>query len=131
MATTGCSGWPSGGIISYTYVMQWLSLVTEDSGVQRLKADNRKPAVTADVDAVSPYPSAHPARIGEGGNAQQRRPLQDRRKQDRRNGGDRRQQQVPVLLDTRSSHDRRGIENRRRPTGSETPSPRTRLNLYA
>ena len=46
--------------------MQWLTLVPEDAGVQRLKADNRRPAVTRDVDALSAYPSTHAVKIGDG-----------------------------------------------------------------
>jgi hypothetical protein len=113
--------------------MQWLSLVTEDSGVQRLKADNRKPAITGNVDAVSPYPSTHAARIGDGTAGRQHQPDRERRQGERRNGSERRRKQVPVLLDTRARHDRRGIENRRRSNSDEaaTPVPRTRVNLYA
>lgn len=113
--------------------MQWLSLVTEDNGVQRLKADNKKPAITGNVDAVSPYPSTHATRIGDGTGGRQRQPGRERRQDERRNGGERRREQVPVLLDTRARHDRRGIENRRKSDIDETATqvPRTRVNLYA
>ncbi len=110
--------------------MQWLTLVSEDAGVQRLKADNRLPATTPGVDAVSPYPAAHPARIE--GRPQQapRAPARDRRRDDRRQG-ERRRQQLPVVFDTRSRHDRRALENRRKNApGSTAPAP-TGVDLYA
>lgn len=112
--------------------MQWLNLVSEDAGVQRLKAEARQPATTPGVSAVAPYPSVHPAHIGEASNARQK-PIQDRRHGERRKGTDRRKQQKAVLLDTRSQHDRRNIDNRRQPQSGEketTPS-RMRINLYA
>ena len=115
--------------------MQWLTLVSEDAGVQRLKADNRQPVTARSVDAVAPYPSAHPAHIGEDRVSRQH-PVQDRRQDERRNGGDRRKHQTAVLLDTRSQHDRRNnFEDRRRQAPTEdaqaTTTPRTRINLYA
>jgi hypothetical protein len=113
--------------------MQWLTLVPEDAGIQRLKADNRRPAVTRNVDALSPYPSTHAVKIGDGTANNRQTPGRDRRRSDRRSGCDRRCRQVPVLLDTRSSHDRRCIENRRQPAVSEDLQPvvRARINLYA
>ncbi len=112
--------------------MQWLTLVPEDAGVQRLKADNRRPAVTRDVDALSAYPSTHAVKIGDG-SVKHQATNRDRRQGDRRGGGDRRRKQVPVMLDTRSNHDRRGIENRRRADAAQDRQPvaRTRINLYA
>ncbi len=114
--------------------MQWINLLPEDAGIQNLKADNRRPVIARNVDAVSPYPSAHAARIGEG---MQRDPgkHRDRRADDRREGSDRRKKQVPVLLDTRTKHDRRGISNRRTApatnANAEQPPVSARLNLYA
>jgi hypothetical protein len=112
--------------------MQWLNLVSEDAGVQSLKAEARQPATTRGVDAVAPYPSAHPVRLGEGTDARQK-PVQDRRQGERRAGGDRRKAQQAVLLDTRSQHNRRDIDNRRqtRSGGAEAKPSRTRINLYA
>ena len=115
--------------------MQWLTLVSEDAGVQRLKADNRQPVTARSVDAVAPYPSAHPVRIGEDRVSRQH-PVQDRRQDERRNGGDRRKHQSAVLLDTRSQHDRRNIfEDRRHQASAEDTQvktiSRTRINLYA
>jgi hypothetical protein len=111
--------------------MQWLKLVSEDGGTQSLKADNRLPARTPSVDAVSPYPASHPARIGERREAPAA-PIKDRRQGERRKG-ERRQKQEAVLLDTRSKHDRRAIENRRESAASSqsTPARRPRINLYA
>jgi len=113
--------------------MQWINLVPEDAGIQRLKADNRRPVITRDVDAVSPYPSAHAARVGKG-IERDITEHRERRAEDRRSGIDRRKKQLPVLLDTRSKHDRRGIDNRRAATDSgadDRPARKTRLNLYA
>jgi len=112
--------------------MQWINLVPEDAGLQRLKADNRRPVITRDVDAVSPYPSAHAPRIGDG-TRRESTPHRDRRASDRRTGSDRRKQQLAVLLDTRSKHDRRAIGNRRsiETTDTEQRPQRARLNLYA
>jgi hypothetical protein len=112
--------------------MQWLTLVSEDNGVQRLKADNRRPAIARAVDQVSPYPSAHPARIGEHpGTARQR--IENRHQDERRKGDDRRRKQVPVILDTRSNHDRRSLQNRRGTHSGDEKSdtPRQRINVYA
>jgi len=112
--------------------MQWLTLVPEDSGVQRLIADNRKPAVTGSVDPISPYPRVHSARSGKQIESRQR-PAHDRRQGERRRGGERRREQVPVLLDTRCRQDRRAIENRRASaaTGERPRTARLRINLYA
>ncbi len=115
--------------------MQWLTLLSEDAGVQSLKADNRRPVKAQSVDAVAPYPSTHPLRIGEG-KIDRQQPVQDRRQSERRNGEDRRKRQTTVLLDTRSQHNRRSITEDRRQTPAEdteaaTTSPRARINLYA
>ncbi len=115
--------------------MQWLTLVSEDAGVQSLKADNRRPVKAQSVDAVAPYPSTHPLRIGEA-KVDRQQPVQDRRQGERRNGEDRRKRQITILLDTRSQHNRRSIIEDRRQTSAEdaevsTTSPRTRINLYA
>ncbi len=110
--------------------MDSLKLVTDDIGVQNLITSNRLPVTAGSVDAVSPYPSTHSARIGEG--HAERVPITDRRKRERR-GGDRRKQQVAVLLDTRSPHNRRGFENRRDNAANDGVDrrPRTGINLYA
>ncbi|MCO6413992.1 MAG: hypothetical protein J5I92_14720 [Thiogranum sp.] len=111
--------------------MQWLTLVSEDAGVQRLKADNRSPATTPNVDAVAPYPVVHAAAGGEHRERAQQAPV-DRRRNDDRRQGERRREQVPVILDTRSKHDRRSLENRRMTTAHATAAPlRRRINLYA
>jgi hypothetical protein len=110
--------------------MQWLSLVNEDTGVQRLKADNRQPLATRSVDAVSAYPNIHPVQLGErtvrervsGGD--RRADAGDRRQRERR------QKQVPVLLDTRCSS-RRSIENRRCNADPDSELLMVRINVYA
>jgi hypothetical protein len=111
--------------------MQWLKLVSEDGGVQRLKADNRLPVTTPGVDPVPPYPATHSARIGER-HETNARPVKDRRQNERRKGGERRKKQVPVVLDTRSKHDRRALENRRgdKKRSQDKPPARSRINVY-
>jgi hypothetical protein len=112
--------------------MQWLKLVSEDAGVQRLKAGNRLPATTPAADPVPPYPATHSAHIGDRPETNTR-PARDRRQNERRKGGDRRKKQVPVVLDTRSKHDRRALENRRggKKHAQDKPPARSRINVYA
>lgn len=112
--------------------MQWLTLVPENSGVQRLKADQRLPAVTPRVDPVAAS-SGVPATRSDEQVQQQRKPAADRRRGERRGGLERRREQQPVLLDTRCSEDRRDSENRRHSCGDreQRPAARTRINLYA
>ncbi|MFQ5642459.1 MAG: hypothetical protein ACE5FQ_02045 [Thiogranum sp.] len=111
--------------------MNWLTLVPEDSAVQRLMADNRKPAITRALDPVSPYPSTHPARIGEHPETAHRRSA-NRQPGERRQGGDRRRKQVPVILDTRSKHDRRSLLGRPAARRAEnTDTPRRRIDVFA
>ena len=112
--------------------MQWLNLVSEDAGVQRLKTEARQTAKTRGVNAVAPYPKVHPVQIGEDRRARQK-PVTDRRQGERRKGAERRKQQIPVLLDTRSQHDRRSIDGRRQSDSgnAEAATSRTRINLYA
>lgn len=111
--------------------MQWLTLVSEDAGVQRLKADNRSPATTPNVDAVAPYPVVHAPGGGEHQERAQQAAPADRRRNDDRRQAERRLKQVPVILDTRSKHDRRGLENRRTPPDATATPVRRRINLYA
>lgn len=107
--------------------MQWLSLVTEDYGVQRLKADNLRPVVARPLAPVAAYPAAHPVQTGETPEAPQQ-PRAERRRGERRQGGERRRRQVPVILDTRCQNDRRASTERRDGAGS---APRLRLDTYA
>lgn len=106
--------------------MQWLTLVSEDRGVQRLKADNRKPALARSVDAVAPTRGAPSARSGEHSQATAAPATGERRHDERRSDYDRRRQQVPVLLDTRSADRRQQPEDTVR-----RPAARKRINLYA
>ncbi len=112
--------------------MQWLTLIPEDSGVQRLKADNRKPVVARAVDSISPYPSTHPVQIGEQRGSRRQR-NESRRQGERRRGEERRHEQIPVILDTRSSHDRRALQNRRTDHNVDetADAPPQRINVYA
>ncbi len=103
--------------------MQWIKLVPEDAGIQNLRIDNKRPAVTRDVNAVAPYPRTQKTGPGHDENARRTGAVRDRRKGDRRKGGNRRKKQVPVLLDTRSKHDRRAIGNRRLRDALNSPAP--------
>ena len=116
----------------YNLGMQWLNLVSEDGGIQRLKADNLQPAVTTGIKAVPPYPSTHPVQIGERRDSRGK-PVSDRRRAERRRGNERRQKQVPVMLDTRSSRDRRTIEDRRKSLSANKGTPNTfaHIDIYA
>ena len=110
--------------------MQWLSLVPEDAGVQRLQAERPATARTAQLDAVARYPSAHPAQIGER-RANAPAPRRERRGGERRQG-DRRGQQLAGAFDPRSKHDRRGCQDRRRPAGEAVATPKgAGIDVYA
>jgi hypothetical protein len=111
--------------------MQWLSLVPEDSGTQRLKADSRRPAATRSVDAVCPGAPVHATRSGNVVRTPPR-PVTDRRRGERRSGHERRSIQHAVLLDTRCGAPRRGSEDRRQSSGSRERIRSTyHINLYA
>jgi hypothetical protein len=105
--------------------MQWLTLVPENSGVQRLQADMRRTVAVRSVDAIAPCPPPHPVDTGDD---RQTRSLPAGAPQgERRSGEDRRRRQVPVVLDTRSSGDRRESA-----IGADgQPKARRRINLYA
>ena len=107
----------------YTEAMQWITPAYEDYGVQRLRASNRKPAIARAVG---------PARIGEHSETPRQR-VENRHQGERRKGGDRRRKQVPVILDTRSSQNRRALQNRRNPQNVDeaADTPRQRINVYA
>jgi len=107
--------------------MQSLKLVNEDTGVQNLRQTNRMPVTAGSVAAVPAYPSTHAARIGD---ARERMPAIDRRVKERRRGEDRRKKQVPVLLDTRASHDRR-MTARRSPDDEDNTVTRSGINQDA
>jgi len=101
--------------------MQWLTLVPEDGTVQRLQSDYRRPAFTRAVNTLAPCapvravgPQVHPE-VAPG------------HRRDRRKGADRRRRQVPVLLDTRCSPDRRRSDT----SSEQLPAAQTRIDLYA
>lgn len=58
------------------------------------------------VNPIEPYSKANPITAHED---VLQAPVRKTRKQDERRGKDRRQKEVPILLDTRSSHDRRNL----------------------
>lgn len=111
-----------------------IKLLPEDIGVQNLKFANRLSAKIADVDsagAILAEPAVHYREKGQ--NRTEPAPVTDRRSDERRRGRDRRKQPVDVLLDTRSTHDRRSFEDRRggsRASTTDTPPP-AHIDLYA
>jgi hypothetical protein len=110
--------------------MQWLTLVPENTGIQRLRTERPVTASTRRLDAAAPYPSAHAAQIGDP-RADSRPPRRERRRTERRHH-ERRGQQLPVAFDTRSKHDRRGCQDRRAPRDVSTATPRvTGIDVYA
>ncbi len=83
--------------------MSIINLRPDDLNIQGLKATNNTPAAPRAVTAVEPYPTVHPANV-RGEATQPSPPVKTR---DRRARKDRRRKDQPVLLDTRSPHDRR------------------------
>jgi hypothetical protein len=84
----------------------------DDVGVNSLKRANEEPGVARATDEVPPYPRVH----------EQVTPVQPERRgvrRERRSGRDRRQKDVPVMLDTRSPHSRRKIDRDRRKGGAK------------
>lgn len=95
----------------------------DDVGTRNLRNENLKPHTTKQVGAVSPYPEIHPAKVGF--HEAVEREVHSLRQQQQSQGEqelivaepkerqkhDRRRQQTPVLLDTRSGSERRQLEN--------------------
>jgi len=110
--------------------MQWLTLVSEDAAVQRLRSARPATASTGRLHGVAGYPSAHPAQIGEP-RVDEPAARRERRRGERRME-QRRDQQLPVAFDTRSRHDRRGCQDRRRAPDEAQTTPRvTGIDVYA
>lgn len=106
--------------------MTFINLITDDLGVQRLKSQNAQPPATRAVTSVEPYPSQQanqPAPLP----VAPRRKRREQRKAERR-GKERRQHQNPVILDTRTSQDRRQVTGRREDEAENKAPPR--LDLY-
>ncbi len=86
--------------------MTSINLRPDDLNIQSLKRDNEAPAATRPVSPGAPAPRVH-------GSGEQVAPGQPapaprvERRGDRRGGVDRRQRQIPVILDTRSKRERR------------------------
>ncbi len=96
----------------------------DDVGIRNLRNENLKPHTTKATTAVDPYPSVNPLKIGfqesglheevalKGYPEKEKQPAPAApqvENKDRRS--DRRQQQVPVILDTRSGRERRQFSN--------------------
>jgi hypothetical protein len=112
--------------------MQWLTLVPEDSGVQRLKADSRRPKIVRGVDRLAPYGRTAPVQSGKP-LLDTIEPVHDRRRGERRRNPERRHEQLPVMLDTRCTPERRNTPDRRAGSGSAENEPvaSSRIDLYA
>ena len=103
--------------------MQWLTPIPEDAGVWRLKVANASPATARSVEAVA---ASLPGAADDRTRGTRPVPAVERRHGERRRQ-DRRQRQVPVLLDTRCRQDRRASGDRR----SAGPVKGRRLDVYA
>ncbi len=106
--------------------MTIFSIRPDDAGIRNLRNDNAKPNTTKAVGQVSPYPEVHPAKVGfheavqkevenmrQVSRHQPHQELMPSEQGERRQRKDRRQRQIPVLLDTRSGSERRLIQNNR------------------
>ena len=89
--------------------MTTITPIPDDLGNQSLKSDNQQTPTAAAVSAVAPKRAIHnlsgSARMGQRDNVQ-------RRSKDRRRHEERRQKNIPVLLDTRSQRERRKKQRR-------------------
>ena len=105
-----------------------INLIPDDLAVQALRSQNARHGTAEAVTPVDPYPAQQAGQP----RSQSRPPhlvARDNRRGDRRKE-DRRKKQVPVILDTRTPHNRRRIGDRRQDVTDETPAP-VPLNLYA
>ena len=102
--------------------MQWLTLVPERAVAQRLRTERPPGATTGQPDPVARYPSSHPVQIGDRQATRVAAPRRERRRGERRQN-DRRGQQLSGAFDTRSKHDRRCCQDRRRCAGETAPTP--------
>ncbi len=99
--------------------MTSITPIPDDIGTQDLKQLNRTSGVASEVAKIAPYPNIHPARTslkaqmaaGELSRRLRERPPLARAATERR-AVDRRNKQLPVMLDTRDNHERRMDERR-------------------
>ena len=111
--------------------MQGLTLVSEDSGVHRLRSAPPATASAGRLDGVAGYPTTHRVQIGETAvQVAERRP--ERRRGERRTQ-QRRGQQLAIAFDTRGRHDRRDCQDRRRaPRETDTTAAQvTGIDVFA
>lgn len=111
-----------------------------DVGLRDLKTENEQPASARETNPVPAYPRTHARRSGDemlGRELPERRERVDKpesgdkearpqseRREERRKGGDRRQRDVPVMLDTRGSHERRVSQRDRRGDAPASTEPK-------
>jgi hypothetical protein len=86
-------------------------------------------ATEREVQPIAPYPKVQPVKVHEDAT---QAPARQTRKQAERRGKDRRHQDKPVLLDTRSGHDRRNAaaEEKVEIEGEENSSATTGIDIY-
>lgn len=114
-----------------------IKMLRDDEGLARLKRDDQAPRISKEVNAITHYPTIEPSMVE--GRLPSRARLYTHPKEnltprrarktrgtDRRNGQDRRQQNKPVLLDTRSQYPRRTRDRR-----LNTTVRRRGINLYS
>ncbi len=96
----------------------------DDVGIRNLRNDNLKPHATKATTAVDPYPTVNPVKVGLQESVLREeitlKGYPDKEKQpapvapherSKHRHSDRRQQQLPVILDTRSGRERRQLSN--------------------
>lgn len=116
----------------------------DDVGIRNLRNDNLKPRTTKPTTAVAPYPEIQPVKVGlremiqpETTNLKgttddeiKQAPTREERGEHRR--VERRQHQVPVILDTRSGSERRQLSNNKSEAASDATAgkPALGIDLY-
>ena len=88
--------------------MTKITPIADDLGNQSLKSDNRLSPTTEAVTAVAPVRGIHSL----SGSARLKENTRLQRRSSERRLHDRRKKNIPVLLDTRSSHERRKKQRR-------------------
>lgn len=99
--------------------MTSITPIPDDIGTESLKQLNRTSGAASEVAKIAPYPNIHPARTSRKAQmaaGELSRRLRERpplvRTVTKRRAGDRRNKQLPVMLDTRDHHERRMDERR-------------------
>jgi len=104
-----------------------VNITRDDAGLYSLKTANSTPVTARAVTAVPPYGEREP---GESRSVEPV-PVRERRRGERRRG-ERRADKAPVVLDTRSKHERRARSHGRRTEDRASTEPRAAngINIY-